>query len=61
MRSYIFTTRERQVIRSFLDSGVKRDDPLLMVVLSRIKGFKNLAMDIELYRRLTEAVAATSA
>jgi len=57
MRSYIFTARERQVIRRFLDGVVERDDPLLMVVVSRVKRFANLRSDVDLYVRLREAVA----
>jgi hypothetical protein len=60
MRSYIFTKREREIIRSFLDGTVERDDPLLMVILSRIKGFTDLRSDVDLYVRLREAVSTTS-
>ena len=58
MRSYIFTNRERQVIRNFLNGTVGRDDPLFMVIVSRVKSFKDLAGDIELYIALTKSKAA---
>ncbi|MGB9693743.1 MAG: hypothetical protein ACPLYF_02755 [Fervidobacterium sp.] len=57
MRSYIFTERERQIIRRFLDGMVERDDPLLMVILSRVKRFAELRNDVDLYVRLREAVS----
>jgi hypothetical protein len=57
----MFTARERQVIRSFLDGMVERDDPLLMVILSRIKTFSDLRNDVDLYVRLREAIATHTA
>jgi len=56
MRTYIFTAKERQTIRSFLNGTGPRDDPILMTTLSRIRGFKDLASDVELYLRLREAI-----
>jgi len=61
MRSYIFTERERRIIRGFLEGNVKSSDPGLMVIVSRLKGFTNLAEDVELYLRLREAVSTASA
>jgi hypothetical protein len=60
MRSYIFTARERGIIRRFLDGMVERDDPLLMVILSRIKRFADLRNDVDLYVRLRESVSTAS-
>ncbi|MEM3577400.1 MAG: hypothetical protein QXX51_02980 [Candidatus Bathyarchaeia archaeon] len=57
MRSYIFTKKERTVIKNFLNKTAPRDDPLLMVILSRIKTFKDLASDIELYLALRKAIS----
>ena len=61
MRSYIFTQRERRTIRGFLGNTVARDDPLLMVILTRVKGFTDLRGDVELYAALRKAVAADRA
>jgi hypothetical protein len=62
MRTYIFTEKERRKIRSFLDgTASRRDDPLLMVVLSRVRGFANLRNDVDLYIRLREAISAKTA
>jgi hypothetical protein len=58
MRSYIFTERERRIIREFLTSGKK--DPGIMVIITRVRKFANLAKDVELYIRLREAISATS-
>jgi hypothetical protein len=60
MRSYIFTQNEREIIRRFFDGSVSRSDPNLMNILSRVRNFKNLASDVELYRMLREAVTAAS-
>ena len=56
MRSYIFTEREREAIREFLESGVKSH--LVEVVISRMRKFRDLARDVELYLRLREAISA---
>jgi hypothetical protein len=60
MRSYIFTERERRIIQGFLSGTVKGKDPGLMVIVSRLKSFSNLAKDVELYIRLREAISAAS-
>jgi hypothetical protein len=61
MRSYIFTERERKIIQGFLSGKVKSGDPGLMVIVSRLKSFTDLAGDVELYIRLREAISTTSA
>jgi hypothetical protein len=61
MRSYVFTKKERKAISGFLDGSTPRSDPALMTVIYRIKSFRNLASDIDLYVRLRESVAASSA
>jgi len=60
MRSYIFTQKERKVIRSFLDGKVVLNDPALEVIRSRMKTFTELASDIALYAALRKAVSARS-
>jgi len=63
MRSYIFTEKERALIRRVLDRRMSLSDRKLRVVLSRLRHFKDLAGDIELYirlRRLAESKGAIS-
>ena len=63
MRSYIFTSRERALIRKALDKRIRLRDRRLHVVMSRLRHFKELAEDVELYirlRRLAESVRAVS-
>jgi hypothetical protein len=57
MYSRIFTRREKDTIKGFLNGSVRRDDPLLMVILSRIKNFKDLAGDVSLYVALAKTKA----
>jgi len=63
MRSYIFTERERTVIRRTLSKHISLKDRRLDVILSRLRHFKNLAGDVELYvrlRRIAESEGAFS-
>jgi len=63
MRSYIFTSRERALVRKALDKRIRLRDRRLHVVMSRFRHFKELARDVELYvrlRRLAEAEGAVS-
>jgi len=52
MRSYIFTSRERSLVRKALDKRIRLKDRRLHVVMSRLRHFKELAGDVELYVRL---------
>jgi len=61
MRTYIFTEKERKAISGFLNGSTARDNPALMTVIYRIKSFRNLASDMDLYVRLRESVTASSA
>jgi hypothetical protein len=61
MRSYIFTEREKQVIISFVEGRIEARDRALSVILARLKGFTNLASDVNLYLRLRELVSTKSA
>jgi hypothetical protein len=61
MRTYIFTEKERTAISGFLNGSTPRDDPALMTVIYRIKSFKNLTSDVDLYVRLREAIATRPA
>lgn len=57
MRSYIFTPKEREVIAGFFEGKVKAGDDIMRQIVSRLRSFKDLASDVELYRRLRETVA----
>jgi hypothetical protein len=61
MRTYIFTSKERKVIRSFLEGSLPRSDPYLMVILSRVRGSKELPADIELFGRLAKTMSTATA
>ena len=58
MRSYIFTPLERRILEGWLRGEVDSRDVRLRKVLSRVRLFRRLAEDVELYlavrRRLTE-------
>jgi hypothetical protein len=64
MRSYIFTDLERKVLKGWLSGELTLKDIRLQKVLSRIRLFKALASDVELYlearRRLTKPKTTTS-
>jgi len=63
MRSYIFTSRERVLVRKALDKRIRLKDRRLHVLMSRLRHFKELAQDVELYvrlRRLAESEGAVS-
>jgi len=63
MRSYIFTERERTLIRRVLDGRIRLKDRSVDVILSRLRHFEELASDVELYlrlRRLAESEGAVS-
>jgi len=60
MRSYIFTDRERSIVETFLRTG-RRVEGFKMIAY-RVRTFKRLAKDVELYlalkRRLAEPETA---
>jgi hypothetical protein len=65
MRTYIFTPLERKILRSWLNGETTLKDIRLRKVLSRIKLFKDLSIDVDLYllirRRLAETKTTVSA
>jgi len=61
MRSYIFTSKERKVIEGFFAGRVKLGDDIMRQIVARLRGFTDLASDIDLYVRLRKAVATTPA
>jgi hypothetical protein len=64
MRSYVFTPLERQILRDWLKGKVTLKDIRLKKVLSRVRLFKDLAVDVDLYllvrRRMAESKATVS-
>ena len=52
MRSYIFTEHERHVLKQWLESGIELEG--IRMTLSRIRRFKELRKDIELFQRVTK-------
>jgi hypothetical protein len=61
MRGYIFTKKERQIINAFFAGRVGIGDDIMRQIVHRLRTFKDLKGDIELYARLREAVSAHSA
>ena len=57
MRTYIFTARERKVIRAFLDGEIPGTGKAIGMIRLRLKTFKDLAGDVELYLALRRRFA----
>lgn len=57
MRTYIFTAKERKVIRGFLVGKVVAKDHAVRVIASRVRVFKELAGDVDLYLELRSRLA----
>jgi len=60
MRSYIFTSLEKRVLMGWLNNKVPSGDIRVRKILSRMKLFRDLSEDVNLYIRVREAVAAAS-
>ncbi|MEM2905619.1 MAG: hypothetical protein QW587_07790 [Candidatus Bathyarchaeia archaeon] len=60
MRSYIFTPKEREVIHGYFEGRVGLGDDIMRQIVVRLRSFRNLAGDVELYLRLREAVSTAS-
>jgi len=61
MRTYIFTSFEKKILTEWLNGEIPRGDIRVRKILSRIRLFKNLASDVELYLIVREAVSARPA
>jgi len=59
MRSYIFTPRERKVAQAFLEGRIPPTGKEIGMIRLRIRTFKNLASDVELYLKLRSRFAET--
>jgi hypothetical protein len=60
MRSYIFTDLERQLLRKLLNGDLSMTDHEASATLSRIRTFRDLADDIDLYVRIRCLLAESS-
>jgi hypothetical protein len=63
MRSYIFTAVERESVDLLLKGMIRSSDPKVAYILSRVRSFKDLARDVDLYLKVSsfaEAEAAVS-
>jgi hypothetical protein len=58
MRSYIFTSRERNLLRKWLNEAEKAET--LDMILHRVKHFKDLEKDVELYLTVKERLKQSS-
>ena len=56
MRSYIFTDLERKIILQYLYMQSETKDCDIKHIKSRVRHFKKLLTDIDLYSRLREAM-----
>jgi len=54
MRSYIFTDMERRVINRFFEGLVTESEPNMAKIKHRVKNYKQLEKDAELYLKLKE-------
>jgi hypothetical protein len=60
MRSYIFTVKERETINRFFEGKAKLGDDIMREIVWRLRSFKDLASDVELYIRLRKAISTVS-
>jgi hypothetical protein len=60
MRTYIFTPLERRILMDWLDGRIPRSDIRVRKILSRVRLFKDLAEDVDLYLRVREAISTAS-
>jgi len=59
MRTYIFTAREREVIRAFLDGRIPATGKEIGMIRLRMRTFGDLSGDVDLYRELQIRLAKT--
>ena len=61
MRSYIFTELERALIREFLEGRISIGDRDFHATVSRVRHFKELSKDVDLYLELRRRIAESDA
>ena len=59
MRTYIFTEREREIIEAFIE-GKKLPSLTVARIRHRIRTFKELESDVQLYLKLHEKIMQPS-
>jgi hypothetical protein len=52
MRSYIFTPKERETISAYFKGEVKASDDIMRQIAVRVRSYRDLPGDIDLYNRL---------
>jgi hypothetical protein len=57
LRSYIFTPTEREVIRGFIEGRIGFSNAILRRLKYRMREFRGLAEDVQLYMRFKDALA----
>jgi hypothetical protein len=57
MKSYVFSDRERKIMKGFLSGELPANNPAVMQVKSRMKGWVLLREDVELYLALSRRFA----
>jgi hypothetical protein len=57
MRTYIFTDLERRILNKWLNGQLTLKDIRLQKVLSRVRLFKALASDVDLFIRVRSRLA----
>ena len=57
MRTYIFTPLERKILKGWLKGEVDWRDIRLRKILSRVRLFKELSADVELYLTVKSRLA----
>jgi len=57
LRSYIFTASEREAIFGFLEGRVNTSNAVFRRLVIRMREFKRLSEDVDLYLRLKDALA----
>ena len=60
MRSYIFTDMERCVINRFFDGLVTESEPNMAKIKHRMKNYRQLEKDADLYLKLKERLKQSS-
>jgi hypothetical protein len=60
MRSYIFTDMERRVINRFFEGLVTESEPNMAKIKHRVKYYRQLEKDAELYLKLKERFKQSS-
>jgi len=61
MRSYVFTRKEREVISAYLRGEIRASDDIMRQVFIRMRSFRDLSSDADIYLILRGRVAESPA